>query len=66
MDDFFEHVDYNEATNENPILLNNLIELLSEMGFEDREKNQRLLIENQNDLEKVVELLASDANEDVN
>ncbi|CAF1334234.1 unnamed protein product [Rotaria sp. Silwood1] len=56
VDDFFEHVDYSETTNRNLSLSNDPMEILIEMGFGDREKNQRLLAENNNDLNKVIEL----------
>ncbi|CAF2555925.1 unnamed protein product [Rotaria sp. Silwood2] len=65
VDDFFEHVDYSETTNGNLSLSNDPMEILIEMGFVNREKNQRLLVENKNDLNKVIELLADDDNDDV-
>jgi len=38
------------------------MEILIEMGFVDRTKNQRLLTDNNNDLNKVIELLTNDTN----
>jgi hypothetical protein len=39
------------------------MEILIEMGFANRGKNQRLLSENNNDLDKVIELLTTDSSE---
>jgi len=39
------------------------MEILIEMGFANRTKNQKLLTENNNDLNKVIELLTNDTNE---
>ncbi len=64
VDDYFEHVDENEPTNRNLILSNDPMEILIEMGFANRGKNQRLLSENNNDLDKVIELLTTDSSED--
>ena len=35
------------------------------MGFVNRQKNQRLLSENHNDLNKVIEILTTDSNDDL-
>ena len=40
------------------------MQILIEMGFANRAKNQRLLAENDNDLDKVIELLTSDVDDD--
>jgi hypothetical protein len=53
-DDVFEHLDRERTSNEP-------LELLSQMGFVDQAKNQRLLNDNGNDLVKVIELLTSSA-----
>jgi hypothetical protein len=42
------------------------MEILIEMGFANRGKNQHLLAENDNDLNKVIELLTNSGNEDAN
>jgi len=63
VDDYFEHVEENEPTNRNLILSNDPMEILIEMGFANRGKNQRLLSENNNDLDKVIELLTTDSTE---
>jgi hypothetical protein len=39
------------------------MEILIEMGFVDRRKNQILLKENNNDLNKVIEILTNDNND---
>jgi hypothetical protein len=57
-DDLFEHVNRNEHS----ILTNDPMEILIEMGFVDRLKNQRLLAEHNNNLNKVIEVLTNDAN----
>jgi hypothetical protein len=57
-DDIFEHINRDEHS----ILSNDPMEILIEMGFVDRTKNQRLLAENNNDLNKVIELLTNDTN----
>jgi hypothetical protein len=64
VDDFFEHVEENEATSTNSVLSNDPLEILIEMGFANRGKNLRLLAQNENDLNKVIELLTNDGNED--
>ncbi len=64
VDDFFEHVDENETRNS--ILSNDPMKILIEMGFVNCTKNQRLLSENNNDLNKVIELLTNSGNEDAN
>jgi hypothetical protein len=63
-DDFFEHVEENETQNTNIIPSNDPMEILIEMGFANRAKNQLLLTENRNDLNKVIELLTIDNNDD--
>lgn len=50
VDDFFEHVDDEQPSNEP---MNSLIE----MGFTNRAQNQRLLQDHHNDLNKVIEIL---------
>jgi hypothetical protein len=62
-DDYFEHVEDNETGSLNSILSNDPIEILIEMGFANRTMNQKLLAENNNDLNKVIELLTSNTNE---
>jgi len=62
-DEFFEHIEENEPINNNSILSNDPIEILIEMGFADRTKNQILLEKNNNDLNKVIELLTTANNE---
>jgi hypothetical protein len=62
-DDYFEHVEDNETGSPNSILSNDPIEILIEMGFANRTMNQKLLAENNNDLNKVIELLTSNTNE---
>jgi hypothetical protein len=64
IDDFFEHVEENETPNNNSVFSNDPMEILIEMGFANRGKNQQLLSENNNDLNKVIELLTNDGNED--
>ncbi|UJR14109.1 hypothetical protein I4U23_001105 [Adineta vaga] len=59
-DDHFEHVDEEETS----ILTNDPMKILIEMGFVNRQKNQRLLTENNNDLNKVVEILTIDSTEE--
>ncbi|CAF1262893.1 unnamed protein product [Rotaria sordida] len=44
VDDFFEHVDYNETTNRNISLSNDPMEILIEMGFDNLEKNQLFFV----------------------
>jgi hypothetical protein len=41
------------------------MEILIEMGLVNRTKNQTLLTENHNDLNKVIELLTNDNNENI-
>jgi hypothetical protein len=62
-DDYFEHVEDNATESLNSILSNDPIEILIEMGFANRAMNQKLLAENNNDLNKVIELLTSNTNE---
>lgn len=64
VDDYFEHIEENEPTNRNSILSNDPMQILVEMGFANRKKNQRLLTENNNDLNKVIELLTTDSTDD--
>ncbi|CAF5186184.1 unnamed protein product, partial [Rotaria magnacalcarata] len=64
VDDFFEHVEFSDTGNRHLSLSNDPMEILIEMGFCNREKNQRLLVENNNNLSKVIELLTDDNNED--
>ncbi|CAM4859019.1 unnamed protein product [Rotaria socialis] len=64
VDDFFEHVEFSDMGNRHLSLSNDPIEILIEMGFCNREKNQRLLVENNNNLSRVIELLTDDNNED--
>ena len=65
VDDFFEHVESDETANRNLTLSNDPMDILIEMGFCNRAKNQRLLAENDNDLNKVIEFLTNDNHEDV-
>ncbi|CAF1331847.1 unnamed protein product [Adineta steineri] len=60
-DDYFEHVEENE----NSILSNNPIDILIEMGFANRQTNQLLLSENNNDLNRVIEILTGGSIEDI-
>ncbi|CAF1353756.1 unnamed protein product [Adineta steineri] len=60
-DDYFEHVE----DNENSILSNNPIDILIEMGFANRQTNQLLLSENNNDLNRVIEILTGGSIEDI-
>jgi len=61
---FFEHIEESQTTSRDSILSNDPMEILIEMGFANRTKNQRLLTENNNDLNKVIEWLTNDNNED--
>jgi hypothetical protein len=62
-DDLFEHIEEDEATANDSSLENDLMNVLIEMGFVDRAKNQKLLQENNYDMEKVVECLANENDE---
>lgn len=59
-DDFFEHIENNEPINNSSILSNDPMDILIEMGFVNRTKNQRLLAENNSDLNKIIELLTAE------
>ena len=55
MDDFFEHISDDDTLD--AVLCSAPIDMLTEMGFVDRAKNQQLLAENNNDLTRVIEIL---------
>ncbi|CAF1161817.1 unnamed protein product [Adineta ricciae] len=61
-DDCFEHVGEDAPSN----ITNDPIQILIEMGFVNRQKNQRLLSEHSNDLTKVIEVLTAESNDDLN
>ena len=55
MNDFFEHISDDDTLD--AVLCNAPIDMLTEMGFVNRAKNQQLLEENNYDLTRVIEIL---------
>lgn len=53
MDDYFEHIEDEEQSS----ISNEPLDILIEMGFTNRAQNQRLLHDNNQDLNKVIEIL---------